>query len=302
MSVLRRWLAPALIATALLAGCSTAPMKPSSQPAPGPSGPTPGQDGFPSPAAIPPNLASIPNAVPRPEPRSTSGNPPSYEVFGKVYRVRNSAKGYDQTGYASWYGRKFQGRPTASGEPYDMFKMTAAHKTLPIPSFAKVTNLANDRSVVVRINDRGPFHRGRIIDLSYAAALKLGMLRHGSTKVRVQALVPKASSQQTASLGPVTTAADPPTAAAPSPDPPRAVRSKTGLFLQVGVFRDARHAEALQSRLQRQGFDPVLILRGEHDHQPARRVLIGPFATAQARQNARQNLQSEQLASDPVDR
>lgn len=171
-----------LAAMLALAGCSSLPSGDG-----GPTGPHP-------------DLAEIPDAVPQTLPRSSRGNPASYSVFGKTYYVRDSASGYIATGIASWYGRKFQGRPTSSGEPYDMYAMTAAHKTLPIPTFVRVTNLRNNRQVVVKINDRGPFHDGRIIDLSYAAAWKLGIVNHGSAPVRVEAIVP--GSLRTASTSP----------------------------------------------------------------------------------------------------
>ncbi|WP_157572497.1 septal ring lytic transglycosylase RlpA family protein [Nevskia soli] len=150
----------------------------------------PSQDGPPSAAEIPANVADIPDAVPQPEPKSSSGNPDSYEVYGDHYVILKDARGYKERGYASWYGKKFQGKRTSSGEAYDMFKMTAAHKTLPIPCYARVTNIDNGKSVVVRINDRGPFHEGRIIDLSYTAAVKLGSLGKGSIPVEVEAIDP----------------------------------------------------------------------------------------------------------------
>jgi len=150
----------------------------------------PNQDGPPAPEEIPANVAQIPDAVPQAEARSNSGNPDSYEVYGDHYVILKDPRGYKERGYASWYGKKFQGKRTSSGEPYDMFKMTAAHKTLPIPCYARVTNLNNGRSVVVRINDRGPFHEGRVIDLSYTAAVKLGSLGSGSIPVEVEAIDP----------------------------------------------------------------------------------------------------------------
>jgi rare lipoprotein A len=122
------------------------------------------------------------------EPRSRRGNPREYEVFGVRYRVLDSAEGYDETGVASWYGREFHGRSTSSGEPYDMNGMTAAHRTLPLPTYVEVTNLENGRVAVVRVNDRGPFHDDRLIDLSYAAALELGIVGSGTARVRVRAL------------------------------------------------------------------------------------------------------------------
>ena len=124
----------------------------------------------------PPNLAQVPDAVPRAEPIRAGGPNKPYEVFGRAYVPLSGDPAFSERGLASWYGRKFHGRPTSSGEPYDMYAMTAAHKTMPIPSYARVRNPANGREVVVRINDRGPFHGSRVIDLSYTAALKLGVL------------------------------------------------------------------------------------------------------------------------------
>ena len=130
--------------------------------------------------------------MPRIEPLHRYANRP-YRVFGKDYRPLASLQPFRQRGMASWYGKRFHGKPTSSGEKYDMYKMTAAHPTLPIPSYARVTNLANGRSVVVRVNDRGPFHAGRVIDLSYVAAHRLGYIGAGSAQVEVEAIVPGAS-------------------------------------------------------------------------------------------------------------
>jgi peptidoglycan lytic transglycosylase len=141
-------------------------------------------------AADAPNPDDVPNAVPKKEPLSPYGNPPEYKVDGVTYHVLHNAKGYAAEGIASWYGPDFQGKRTSSGEPYDMYAMTAAHKTLPIPTYVEVTNLENGKKVIVRVNDRGPFEKGRIIDLSYIAALKLGIVGAGSARVRVRALTP----------------------------------------------------------------------------------------------------------------
>ena len=140
----------------------------------------------------PAGLDAVANATPRAEPLHRHANRP-YTVFGKDYRPLASVQPFRQRGLASWYGKRFHGQKTSSGEPYDMYKMTAAHPTLPIPSYARVTNLANGRSVVVRINDRGPFHAGRVIDLSYVAAYKLGYIAAGSAQVEVEAIVPGSS-------------------------------------------------------------------------------------------------------------
>jgi rare lipoprotein A len=136
-------------------------------------------------------FADAQDAVPRAEPKSKYGNPDSYVVFGKRYYTKDSAAGHVERGVASWYGPKFHGRRTSSGEPYNMYAMTAAHKTLPLPTYARVTNLGNGRSAVVKINDRGPFHGDRVIDLSYAAANKLGVVAEGTARVEVRAIDPR---------------------------------------------------------------------------------------------------------------
>ncbi|MEC8919124.1 MAG: septal ring lytic transglycosylase RlpA family protein [Pseudomonadota bacterium] len=140
----------------------------------------------------PEDVANVPDAVPRVEPRSRSGNRSSYSVRGKTYRVLDDSTGYVAEGRASWYGTKFQGYDTANGETYDMYKMSAAHRSLPLPSYARVTNLDNGRKVIVRVNDRGPFYSDRLIDLSYAAAARLGILKGGTGRVKVEAIDPVA--------------------------------------------------------------------------------------------------------------
>ncbi|NLC21592.1 MAG: septal ring lytic transglycosylase RlpA family protein, partial [Halomonadaceae bacterium] len=136
----------------------------------------------------PPDVSEIPDAVPRVEPLSRGGNRPVYEVWGKSYRVLPEARGYAQQGNASWYGEKFHGYATSNGEIYDMYKMTAAHRSLPLPSYVRVTSLDNGQSVIVRVNDRGPFHSDREIDLSYAAAARLDILERGTGRVKVEAI------------------------------------------------------------------------------------------------------------------
>jgi len=155
----------------LLSGCSS----------------TGGKDSAPSNA---PDLSGIEDAVPKAEPKSKYGNPKSYVVFGKRYHTKSSSNGHVERGLASWYGKKFHGRKTSSGERYDMYAMTAAHKTLPLPTYARVTNVSNGRSAVVKINDRGPFHGKRVIDLSYSAAKKLGVVSKGTAMVEVRAIDP----------------------------------------------------------------------------------------------------------------
>jgi rare lipoprotein A len=168
----------AVLLLALVAGCSSTPEK------------RPGgyykDDGPPDKSV---NIAAIPDAVPRSEPLHRWANRP-YEALGRKYVPLTRVGVYTQRGTASWYGKRFHGNPTSSGEKYDMYKMTAAHPILPIPSYVRVTNVVNRRSVVVRVNDRGPFHAGRAIDLSYAAAYKLGYTAQGSAEVRIEQIVP----------------------------------------------------------------------------------------------------------------
>ena len=167
----------AMIAAVALQGCTLVGVAPSS--------PSLGSGDVP--------LSEIPDAVPKAEVKSRSGNPETYEIDGTTYRVMETSDGYRERGIASWYGDYFHGRRTSSGDTYDMYKMTAAHKTLPLPTYVRVTNLENGRTVVLRVNDRGPFVEGRIIDLSYVAAQKLGMAESGTARVEVEALDPPAS-------------------------------------------------------------------------------------------------------------
>lgn len=199
----------------------------------------------------------MPDAVPRWEPRSRAGNPPFYEVFRKRYHVLASADGYVERGVASWYGPGFHNARTSNGEAYDMYAMTAAHKTLPLPCYARVTNLANGRSVVVRINDRGPFVGNRIIDLSYTAAAKLDMLRDGTALVEVRTLSPQAPAL------PLDRSAQSPPAA---------------LFVQAGAFADERNALRLAERLRRAGVQGVVV-RPPLDGGRLHRVRAGPVAS-----------------------
>ena len=154
---------------------------------------------------IPVNLNLVPDAVPQEEPLIKSANLP-YTALGMSFRPDTREKPYQATGRASWYGKQFHGRKTSSGERYDMFAMTAAHPTLPIPSYARVTNLNNGKSVVVRVNDRGPFHRNRLMDLSYAAAYRLGFIKQGSAKIAIERVWPDAGGENIASTRPVSAA------------------------------------------------------------------------------------------------
>jgi len=211
-----------------------------------------------------PDVSAIADAVPRPEPPSPYGNPASYEVNGKRYYTLKSSKGFVQRGIASWYGTKFHGRRTSSGEVYDMYGMTAAHKTLPLPTYARVTNLRSGRRVVVRINDRGPFHANRVIDLSYAAAKKLGIAREGTGLVEVRAIDPRA----------------------PELPPARVIEASggngaQGLFIQVGAYTRRENAERMRGRLAGV-LGNVAIHRGAHGTGTLYRVRVGPLLDAAA--------------------
>ena len=198
-----------------------------------------------------------PDAVPKTEPRARFGNPAFYEVYGQRYVVLPTAQGYVERGVASWYGPDFHGIRTSTGEPYDMYAMTAAHKTLPLPAYARVTNLRNGRSITVRINDRGPFKANRIIDLSYAAALKLDMVRDGTTLVEVQALEP----------------GDVPDAA-----PPR----QPALYAQVGAFGVEDNALRLRDRLAGMGVGPLVVRTDSVAGRTLYRVRVGPIDSVAA--------------------
>ncbi len=252
------------------------------------------KDAFPDSSEVPYDVDQTPDAVPRREPRSRSGNSPVYEVFGKTYRVLTDADGFSERGGASWYGKKFQGHKTASGETYDMFKMTAAHKSLPLPTYARVTRLDTGKSVIVRINDRGPFHSDRVIDLSYAAATRLGMLDHGSTKVEVTALDPMDTPTAVAANGgrssvPVTATVD---AMPPS--------AKNKAWLQVGAFADPINAVQMREELKRRGRKDAQIVVSEANGLAVHRVVFGPFADLSALQNADAALRSLGYSTVPA--
>jgi len=212
-----------------------------------------------------PDVSQIPDAVPKVEPRSKYGNPRQYEVFGKSYYTLASADGYREKGIASWYGTKFHGRRTSSGEIYDMYAMTAAHKTLPLPSYAEVTNLENGRKVIVKVNDRGPFHDNRLIDLSYSAATKLGIVAKGTGLVEVKAITP-GSVKKTASA----------TDKEPLPVKPQ---GSAAMFLQVGAFSTRNRAEQVKTRLQRDITDTVMVVPLEGVQGILYRVRVGPLAS-----------------------
>ncbi len=199
------------------------------------------------------DISTIPDAVPRAEPRSKYGNPGFYEVNGQYYYVLDNSLGYFERGTASWYGEKFHGRRTSSGETYNMYAMTAAHRTLPLPTYAQVTNLENGRSVIVKINDRGPFHDNRLIDLSYVAAAKLDMLHKGTAPVEVRAIAPyrvEPAGETGVHAMTLNTAESAATPVRTEPLPQSGLQNRTGngrFYVQMGAFSKQQNAEMLRS-------------------------------------------------------
>ncbi len=207
------------------------------------------------------DYAGLPDAVPKNELHSRHGNPTSYEVMGKTYHTLTNSEGFFERGIASWYGTKFHGRRTSSGERYDMYKMTAAHRTLPLPTYVEVKNLSNARAATVRVNDRGPFHDNRIIDLSYAAAKKLGIVKAGTALVSVRAVH-----------------AGPPRLDAPQ------VRNATQkrpehFYLQFGAFHELSNAERMRDRIATIIEELVEVQAANSDGSVIHRVRIGPLAS-----------------------
>jgi rare lipoprotein A len=289
-----------------VAGCASAPRL----------GPPPSTVQNPArsvPPGPPAHLLDVPDAVPRIEPRSIYGNPPSYEVFGKRYYVMASSVGYVERGVASWYGPGFHKELTSVREPYDMYGMTAAHKTLPLPAYVRVTNLQNGRSCVVRVNDRGPFVGNRIIDLSYTAAAKLDMLRDGTAMVEVRTLqpldpgldthltsvgalplanVPSASGGAPSvsapvplplpaapAVAPLTHQPEDTPAAAPPVIKPAPVTSAPvrTLFVQAGAFAAQDNAQRLADKLRAAGYSLVFVRDDLIAGRRLYRVRIGPI-------------------------
>ena len=247
------------------------------------------------------NLADVQDAVPRAEPLSRYGNPRSYVVRGTRYRTLSNSKGYTERGIASWYGTKFHGHRTSSGDTYDMYGMSAAHKTLPLPTYARVTNLQNGKSVVVKINDRGPFHENRLIDLSYAAAARLGILGKGTGLVEVAAINPATYHKVPAK--PRIAASQPKVAhaatAAQATDQP--LLHEPTLYLQVGAFHNRSNAERLQSQLSRVDLTAGLtISESTTDNQRVYRVRIGPLASVETADQLTQLLADHGIRSPRV--
>ena len=268
----------------LLAACGSQPAKPTGSHA--------GVAPLPAP---PPDAALVPDATPRVEERSKYGNPAFYVVAGQRYVVLASSAGYSERGVASWYGPGFHGVNTAMGEPYDMYGMTAAHRTLPIPCYARITNLGNGRSVVVRINDRGPFVANRIVDLSYSAALKLDMVRTGTAFVQLDVLSPGSpviagnSTLATDAAATDTAATVPAIAPQPAPAASAAPAAATApvpveqkLYVQVGAFSDAANTDRAVRRLRAAHVDGVLVSSATSNGRTLQRVRVGPVSTVDA--------------------
>lgn len=218
------------------------------------------------PGASPPvDIWQVPEPRPKPEAPSKYGNKP-YTVFNKTYYPLKETTGYRERGIASWYGKKFHGNRASSGEIYDMYALSAAHKTLPLPSYARVRNLANNRSIIVRVNDRGPFLDNRLIDLSYTAAARLGILGAGTGLVEVEGLSPDE---------PITV----PTAGERSPAPSRLPDAAPKLYVQAGAFTNLDNARALRARLENSALTPIEIQTTQLDNRTVHRVRIGPLAS-----------------------
>ncbi|WP_241131048.1 septal ring lytic transglycosylase RlpA family protein [Achromobacter xylosoxidans] len=267
------------------------------------------------PDANPPsNLDQVPDAVPRIEPYASGANRP-YVVFGQRYVPDTSGQPYKRQGIASWYGKKFHGNSTSIGEPYDMYAMTAAHTTLPIPSYARVTSLVNGKTIVVRVNDRGPFHSDRIMDLSYVAAYKLGIIGPGSGQVVVESIgqdeIRRLASQGTPAPMPASATGSTPVATpvaaaplaqqpapAPGSAPVRPMGAAGSVYLQVGAFSQPANAQSLVSRINTQlgaeGAPAAAVEQANNLY----RVKIGPYPDRQSALNAVQ-LVSDRLGITP---
>lgn len=253
---------PLLIGALLIHGCTQAPRVIDDMDV---------EDG----AGEPIDTRLITNAVPKIEPVTRAGNSNPYTVLGETYHLLPTAEGYKRVGIASWYGSKFHGRKTANGEVYDMYGMSAAHRTLPIPAYARITNLSNQRVIVVRINDRGPFHASRIIDLSYAAALKLGFADHGTAEVEIEVITPMSPHAEAPMPKLSPSVAD--RLAVPEV---RAAEERSidhlpigGVFLQIGAFAQRSSADRLQRAISAMTSLPIEIVQ----HRELFKVKMGPI-------------------------
>ena len=259
-----------------LAGCAhrAAPRPAAAPPAPKSAPPAKSgssrysQDQDSTPGGPPPDVSKIPEPVPKVEPRSQYGNKSPYTVLGETYQVLPEANGYVERGIASWYGNKFHGFTTSTFEKYDMYAYSAASKTLPLPSYARVTNLENGRSVIVRVNDRGPFVQNRVIDLSYVAAVKIGVWPKGTAMVEVRAIDPAHPEAEPAAPRAVSARASP---AAPEKT------HKPALYLQVGAFGDHANADRAAARVRAARLGDVRIVTAQVNGKDVQRVRLGPL-------------------------
>lgn len=249
-----------------------------------------------APKSIPPNMANIPNATPKFEAKSRGGNPASYQVFGKTYYVLQNSDNFLQRGTASWYGTKFHGRKTSNGETYNMYAMSAAHKTLPIPTYLEVTNLANGKKVIVRVNDRGPFHGDRIIDLSYVAAAKLDILSHGTGNVEIRAVGP--NSFKKVPKVPVAASIKKPAVAAVNTQPTAATpQTNNALYIQIGAFKNQQNAQKVKNSLSQSGLTLPHISNKQNTEHVLYIVRTGPYQSVQQADEDRLKIQQLGISS-----
>lgn len=290
-----------LLAVLVLAACATAPER---APASKPGGYYLDDGPDPNP---PDNLDAIPDAEPKIEPINRLASRP-YSVLGRSYRPYTELTPYKARGVASWYGKRYHGQKTSSGEPYDMYAMTAAHTVLPVPSYARVTNLANGRSVIVRINDRGPFHEDRLIDLSYVAAQHLGLLGRGSGLVEVEAIIPGAtpsasepavaarepppSAPAPLSSAPAPLPAAPEPAATPLPGPAPVSTEQGRIYVQLGAFASPENADGFLRRM-RLDLGWLAGSMNVYRQDGLFRVRAGPYANREAASRDAQRVQKE---------
>ena len=238
----------------------------------------------------------LPDLVPKWEPKSRGGNKSSYEVWGKKYWVMDSAEGYSAEGTASWYGKKFHGHKTSNGEIYDMYTFSAAHKSLPLPTYLKVTNLANQRSVIVRVNDRGPFHGNRLIDLSYAAAARLDYHKKGLAQVRIEAITPKQGEVYSANSYQPTQAVPTYTPAAVAVNQNNITPEIKFTHLQLGAFSTVESADTLKTRLFER-FDTQIKILINKQADGLYKVFVGPYSDSNELISWQEKLQKEGFGS-----
>jgi len=267
-----------LLIGAALAACSHTPPRAAQSASYGKGDFVVGKDSAPDRRLSDAEIAMLQDAVPSDEPLSRYGNTSPYTVLGQTYRVLSTPDGFRQNGQASWYGKKFHGRRTSSGERYDMYAMTAAHKNLPIPCYVRVTNRDNGKSVVLKVNDRGPFHSDRVMDVSWAAAAKLGMLDRGTANVSIETISPTRVLKEESVIA----------SARKAPE--------TKIFVQAGAFGNRDNAAALQARLLELAAMKVDIHTSD-DPMPVHRVQIGPFADEQAAMKTTQLLREAAVGS-----